>query len=99
MTQHTGGHWHLAPNEQPNFLDTYTVFYGHGETAGNQICQCRNLGDARLIAAAPDLLAACELWGKGFAEGEEFTPDQLLKWMNDNRRAARAAIARAKGSQ
>lgn len=53
--------------------------------------------DARLIAAAPDLLAACELWDKGFTEGEDFTPEQFLKWVNDNRRAARAAIAKAKG--
>lgn len=50
-----------------------------------------------LAAAAPDLLAACELWDKGFADGEEFTPEQLLKWLNDNRRVARAAIAKAKG--
>ena len=56
---------------------------------------CR--ANARLIAAAPDLLAACMLWDQGFAEGEEFTPEQFLKWVNDNRRAARAAIAKARG--
>lgn len=53
--------------------------------------------NARLIAAAPDLLAACELWDQGFVDGEEFTPEQLLAWLNANRRAARAAIAKAKG--
>jgi hypothetical protein len=53
------------------------------------------LANARLIAAAPELLAACKLWDEGFTEGEQFTPEQLLEWMNKNRRAARAAIAKA----
>lgn len=53
--------------------------------------------NARLIAAAPELLAACELWDQGFAEGEEFSPEQFLQWVNANRRAARLAIAKAKG--
>lgn len=53
--------------------------------------------NGRLIAASPDLLAACELWDQGFIEGEQFTPEQLLEWVNKNRRAARAAIAKAKG--
>lgn len=53
--------------------------------------------NARLIAAAPDLLAACKLWDEGFIDGEEFTPEQLLAWMNKNRKAARDAIAKAEG--
>lgn len=53
--------------------------------------------NARLMAAAPELLAACEMWDQGFTDGEEFTPEQLLAWLNKNRRAARAAIAKAKG--
>jgi hypothetical protein len=44
-----------------------------------------------------DLIAACELWDQGFIEGQQFTPEQLLAWVNANRRAARAAIAKAKG--
>lgn len=51
-----------------------------------------------LLAAAPDLLAACELWDQGFVEGEEFDAAQFLAWVNKNRRAARAAIAKAKGN-
>lgn len=50
-----------------------------------------------LAAAAPALLAACELWDKGFVEGEQFDEAQFLKWVNDNRRAARAVIAKVKG--
>lgn len=54
--------------------------------------------DARLIAAAPDLLAACRLWDEGFTEGEQFDADQFLRWVNANRRAAREAIAKATGT-
>lgn len=53
--------------------------------------------NAKLIAAAPDLLAACQLWDQGFTDGEQFTEGQFVKWVNDNRRAARAAIAKALG--
>ena len=49
----------------------------------------------RLFAGAAELLAACKLWDDGFSEGEEFTPEQFLNWVNKNRRAARAAIAKA----
>ena len=45
------------------------------------------------------LLAACELWDQGFTNGEEFTPEQFRVWVNKNRAAARAAIAKAKGEQ
>ena len=49
--------------------------------------------------AVPDLLAACQLWDQGFVDGEEFTADQFLAWVTVNRRAARAAIAKATGGQ
>lgn len=57
---------------------------------------CREI--ARKLDAHDDLLAACRLWDEGFTEGEQFTPEQLLEWMNKNRRAARAAIAKAMGT-
>lgn len=52
------GDWRIL--ERENCLGTHTVFHGQGERADNQVCQCKNLNDARLIASAPDLLAACE---------------------------------------
>ncbi len=51
--------------------------------------------NARLFLAAPDMLAALKMWDQGFAEGEHVTLEQLLAWLNTNRRAARAAIAKA----
>jgi len=51
----------------------------------------------QLMAAAPELLAACQLWDQGFVDGEEFDIPQLLAWINKNRKAAREAIAKALG--
>lgn len=79
---------------------TFRVVHG----AGRDVAYCPPTdGDggnrnAALIAAAPDLLAACELWDQGFVDGEQFDAMQLLEWVNKNRRAAREAIAKAKGA-
>lgn len=43
--------------------------------------------------AARALLLACQLWDQGFTDGEDFTHDQFMRWMNANRKAARDAIA------
>lgn len=53
--------------------------------------------NARLIAAAPDLLSACEAWDTGFVDGEQFDAEQFRVWVNERRAMARAAIAKAKG--
>jgi hypothetical protein len=55
----------------------------------------RELADARLIAAAPDLLAACKLWDEGLEVGMNIELEALLEWMNANRRATRDAVVRA----
>ena len=52
-------------------------------------------GTARLMAAAPDLMAACRAWDEGFVDGEEFDKWQFLNWVNENRRKAREAIRKA----
>lgn len=54
-----------------------------------------NHPDAMLIEAAPDLLAACQLWDQGFVDGDQFDAEQFLAWVDKNRAAARAAIAKA----
>ena len=53
--------WHLHPSGKANILGTYTVFHGHGETTANQVCQAGTQEHGMLIAAAPDLLEACQL--------------------------------------
>lgn len=52
---------------------------------------------ARLFAAAPDLLAACRAWDEGFADGEQFDQEKFLGWVNERRRMARSAVAKATG--
>lgn len=54
--------------------------------------------DVRLWCAARDLYAACQVWDEGFTDGEDFTPEQFLAWVNANRRIARAALAKARGA-
>lgn len=51
----------------------------------------------RLRADRDVLLSACRLWDQGFTDGEQFDEPHFLKWVNDNRRAARAAIAAVEG--
>lgn len=55
------------------------------------------IANAHLIAAAPELLAACEAWDTGFVDGEQFDAEQFRVWVNERRAMARAAIAKAKG--
>jgi hypothetical protein len=73
-----------------------TVFDDENPGRPGDISTIEAEANARLMAAAPDLLAACELWDQGFTEGEQFTPEQFRVWVNKNRAAARAAIAKAK---
>ena len=92
MTQHTPGKWAeagmLILDDDGNMLAE--VFYdgpdGHGEA------------NARLIAAAPELLAALkQIAERPYAEPED--ADNLHNEVNDIIRMARAIIARAKGEK
>jgi hypothetical protein len=60
------------------------------------ICRVVNAHDG-LLAAQKVLKEACELWDKGFVDGEQFEHDQFIAWVNNNRRAAREAIAAVEG--
>ena len=81
---HTREPWHLHPSGRSNILGSWTVYYGLGESTHNQVCQA-DYHDARLIAAAPDLLAACE------AVLDDTTP------IVEAIAACRAAVAKARG--
>lgn len=91
---HTPGPWTVVRNGDSNAL----IRYSDGENA-SYIAQCNDLqlcpehgtveANARLIAAAPDLLAALE---------ELLADKYLADPINADRMAnARAAIAKAKG--
>ena len=51
MSEATERPWHLHPTGKANVLGQWTVFYGHGETAHNQICQA-DKANAELIVRA-----------------------------------------------
>ena len=54
MEEFTPGPW----NYTKNVLDTFTIHIGERPNVANQICQADMEGNARLIAAAPDLYEA-----------------------------------------
>ncbi len=103
MARHTPGPWtffeeHTRPMGQRVVQGQSRILF-HVPRGANLREAAEFEANGRLIAAAPDLLAACELWDQGFVEGEEFDADQFLAWVNANRRAARAAIAKALGHE
>lgn len=73
------------------------IVYGEWNNCSTAGANCSNNADKLLIAAAPDLLAACEAWDTGFVDGEQFDAEQFRVWVNERRAMARAAIAKAKG--
>lgn len=106
---HTRGPWSVVDDmPPPGYLpgingdsdEVVIVYYGNIEDPdddagvhGRSADEAR--ANARLIAAAPTMLSALQLWDQGFKDGEEFTQEQFMKWLNANRKAARDAIALA----
>lgn len=83
MSKHTPGNWYIAgppfhvmSDHEGVIEDTHTV-----------VCRASNVNDARLIAAAPELLSACEGLLNALPSA---TTHPAIK-------AARSAIAKAKG--
>lgn len=86
MTQHTDGPWTVSASDP---LDGSRVV--HIGTASAAVVQYENAeANARLIAAAPELLAALK------AVNSEFYP--IGDALTDTAKLVRAAIAKAEGS-
>ena len=98
--EHTPGPWsmgelvHLHSHSiEPRVYQGLPLAYAHGKDAGE------TKANARLIAAAPDLLAACEAWIE-LGQGLDFRmylaarPGATAAFM-----ATDAAIAKAKGQR
>ena len=83
--------------ERGNPLDIVTIatLYTARTVTGRKFTKQDRAEALALFAGAAGLLAACKLWDEGFVDGEQFTPEQFLQWVNNNRRAAREAIAKA----
>ncbi len=96
MSTHTSGPWTFG------FAKTYWHVGGPIDEAGacGYICRIRNSpvaeADARLIASAPDMLAALKSIQRTLAPGNR-TFDELMCAAGMADDLARAAIARAEG--
>jgi hypothetical protein len=94
---HTPGPWHVVPEAQSPWIV--------GDAEGDSIADCEPPGpwmseeeadaNARLIAAAPDLLAALEACVDAMTDGGKC---EIKKWL-DAFDLARLAIAKAKGQR
>ena len=102
--KHTPGPWHIGMKPGP-------MIYGeHGEQVADMVVSMINIvehsANARLIAAAPDLLQALENLTDAVQSGTSYADDTAAgkalsilsgrsgtTWLSD----ARAAIAKAKG--
>lgn len=93
QTTHTPGPWHIAAAQDRTY--PHAIESRDSSFDGFQLARCVNPADARLIASAPDLVAAlqqiadgCERrLRKGHDEGDAASLD-----------IARAAIAKATGA-
>ncbi len=99
MAEHTPGPW-SAQMDAGDWIGVEAVT-GDGDLVRREICTCltddddrEDRANARLIAAAPDLLAACELF-----VAIDLTIDSFGEWLELRRTQgeARQAIAKACG--
>jgi hypothetical protein len=80
---HTKHHWQYGTENEGYFI-------ANGELRPDIAKQIQSEADARLIAAAPDLLEAL---------AEYINADSVDEELNGRKRMARAAIAKATGEQ
>lgn len=94
-TQHTPGPWQIWAEITAISRNPCT---GHTISRGDDVFICDAVGtsaaNARLIAAAPDLLAALRQAYSVLMDGK---PDEADDYKAEAREAARAAIAKATG--
>jgi hypothetical protein len=97
-TPHTPGPWTLRIDSEKHYaiLDEggfprAEVFSAHRSTDRRK---AEALANARLIAAAPDLLEACLAWERARKEGGI----SMVDWFNVAWEKTQAAIAKAEGS-
>ena len=85
MTTHTPGPWHVESGDEVRAADGWEVAYIYGASRQRVDWEA----NARLIAAAPELLEALEAITANASWADWRDLDQILN--------ARAAIAKAKG--
>ena len=96
QAKHTPGPWYVTGSCQDGTMIT--------DDTGDQIANwpscpaCRKMPNARLIAAAPELLVACENLIQA-CDCEDLNPTEAFGWYTKALLEARAAIAKATGKK
>jgi hypothetical protein len=93
-TVRTPGEWVYIPGHSSGEQDPLVVSHPGCEEDGVIVAECTLDADARLCAAAPDLLDACELW---IASIQACNDPELWVHCSTAIDAAHAAIAKSKG--
>jgi hypothetical protein len=95
--EHTTGPWRVAPaSDYPSGLNVDANTRGYVCLAG-EWDDARAVANARLIAAAPDLLEACRAFLRAPSTGSSGPGSVTIEVTTFNLNAARAAIAKAEG--
>jgi len=102
MTTHTPGPWRLVTRSNQHGLAALAVAIDKPGCAPSWLpgkgfglastLTAQDEANARLIAAAPDMLAALKLC-EAFCKGHQETPEKVVRYQQ-----ARAAIAKAEGA-
>ena len=93
MNKHTKGPWRYWTQRRPESEDTCTFVSIDGVEILRAVTKTMTEADARLIAAAPDLLEVLQ-WFMPFIESEQ-DDERQAPWVEK----ARAAIAKATGGE
>lgn len=99
MSSHTPGPWRYVPH---HFVDNnYMLIHCSADpNEGDNLRGYCGLANARLIAAAPELLEAAKLVAAWYAAEEDHTHTdfyQRLQMCRDSEHAIKSAIAKATG--
>ena len=97
-TKHTPGPWTVDEVEQDGKVISRGIFdvHGIGLNKGSEF-ELFSRADAALMALAPELLEACELFMDAWIQDEERNMHQLRQDMDEAYSRAKTAIAKAKG--
>lgn len=100
MAKHTPGPWVTMKDGEAGDADGNKVGIFRVIGNNNLVCESCYEADARLIAAAPELVEALERFCQ-IASGEPFdltdSPKSLVTRINENRNDARALLRKIKG--